>query len=134
MIEPQSSQVNVPPTQKKRGIFSKIGAGLGGLAGAVGGFFTGGPPGAAAGAVKGASAGYQLGGMADKPGIRETPAVGGERTPLVRALRQDPQAQIAALNMGQKSLMQSPSLPENEIRTQYEMMEEAKRRLQQRMV
>jgi hypothetical protein len=104
MIEPQTSQVNIPPTVKKGGFYSKLGAGLGGLAGAVGGFFTGGPVGAVMGGISGAQSGYNLGMAADKPGIKENQPVGGEKTPMVRALSRDPQAQNYALELGKNGL------------------------------
>ena len=114
MIEPQTSQINIPPTVKKGGLFSKIGAGLGGAIGAIGGgfagFATGGPGGAALGATKGAmvgaGAGYGLGMALDKPGVTENQPVGGEKTPMVRALSQDPQAQNYALELGKQGLPQ----------------------------
>lgn len=124
MIEPQSSQVNIPPPKRGGGFLSKLGAGLVGLAGAIGGAFTGGPAGAVAGAAKGATAGYTIGGMASGGGGKQIEPVGGEKTPMVRTLSKDPQAQNYALELGKQGLTKDDP--------RYAYIEEAQQKLKEK--
>ena len=108
MIEPQTSQINIPPTTSSGGLWGKIKKVLGpigGGLGAIAGSFVGQP-------LVGFKAGSAIGGLVGsvapggKPKYQENQPVGGEKTPMVRALSQDPQAQNYALELGKQGLPQ----------------------------
>ena len=108
MIEPQTSQVNIPPTTSSGGLWGKIKRALGpigGGLGAIAGSFVGQP---LAGFKAGSAIGGTIGAVAPggNPKYEENKPTGGEMTPMVRALKQDPQAQNYALELGKQGMPQ----------------------------
>ena len=121
------SSINVPSTVKKSpwGLVGKIG---GGVAGAVGGFFAGGPGGVIPGATAGAQVGGTVGSAAAPPKVEEGHGV----STMDRAMKMDPQAQIAALDSGISAARGDMNTPIEEMNARVNYMEEAKRRLRER--